>query len=183
MGDTNKPSPFGTTASQPSAFDLQQLSHLITNLHHSVKLTHQIHLLFQIQLQPPRQPTLHLHLDHLTIILQTLWWPIFNKLAIWANTNIFFYIWCQQSNPICIWNGINSKYKSGFGSNNSASTIANTNQNSSTTNNANPFGSTSEAIPTFSFISTQPKSQPQTQTTRSIDVDIQENTQMTPCLL
>ena len=52
--------------------DLQQLSHLITNLHHSVKLTHQIHLLFQIQLQPPRQPTLHLHLDHLTIILQTL---------------------------------------------------------------------------------------------------------------
>ena len=65
----------------------------------------------------------------------------------------------------------------GFGSNNSASTIANTNQNSSTTNNANPFGSTSEATPTFSFISTQPKSQPQTQTTRSIDVDIQENTQ------
>ena len=52
--------------------DLQQLSHLITNLHHSVKLTHQIHLLVQIQLQPPRQPTLPLHLDHLTIILQTL---------------------------------------------------------------------------------------------------------------
>ena len=93
--------------------DLQQLSHLITNLHHSVKLTHQIHLLFQIQLQPPRQPTLHLHLDHLTIF-KPFWWPIFNKLAIWANTNIFFYIWCQQSNAICIWNGINSKYKSGI---------------------------------------------------------------------
>ena len=68
MGNTNKPSPFGTTASQPSAFG----STATQPSNNKPSPFGQTNLLVQIQLQPPRQPTLPLHLDHLTIILQTL---------------------------------------------------------------------------------------------------------------